>query len=44
MNMRQIAPALVAILCLAGPGASAADREAPPRLVLQITVDALRGD
>ena len=44
MNMRQIAPALPAILCLAGPGASAADREAPPRLVLQITVDALRGD
>ena len=44
MMIKRIAPALLAVLGLAGQGVSAADRKAPPRLVLQITVDALRGD
>ncbi len=44
MNIKQLAPVLLAGLGLAGAGASATDQEAPPRLVLQVTVDALRGD
>jgi predicted AlkP superfamily pyrophosphatase or phosphodiesterase len=44
MMIKRIAPALLVVLGLAGQGVSAADRKAPPRLVLQITVDALRGD
>jgi len=35
---------LIAILLMLVPGLIAADDSQPPRLVLQITVDALRGD
>jgi len=35
---------LIAILLMFAPGLAAADVSQPPRLVLQVTVDALRGD
>jgi len=35
---------MLALLCLLGQGVVAAEQSRPPRLVLQITVDALRGD
>ena len=44
MSCKLKATILLAALCLLGHASSAAGQTAPPRLVLQITVDALRGD
>ena len=44
MSCKLKATILLAALCLLGHASSAAGQKAPPRLVLQITVDALRGD
>jgi predicted AlkP superfamily pyrophosphatase or phosphodiesterase len=44
MGLKPATLVWLAALCALGQAVSAADREAPPRLVLQITVDALRGD
>jgi len=44
MSRKLKATILLAALCLLGHASSAAGQKAPPRLVLQITVDALRGD